>query len=195
MHHFWGAAAGDSRGPDAVVMSGTLTPGGPQKFYFECTKLARVAGAVAVVDAQGAPLIEALKARPSLVKPNRSELAATFGRDLKNENDVRRAMRQLGERGAERVVVTSGKSPSLAFDGQSFWKIFNSAITAINPIGSGDAFTAGLVCRLLRGDDLGEACRWAAATGAANALTLMAGEVNRKDVERLARKVELRKLR
>ena len=60
-----------------------------------------------------------------------------------------------------------------------------------NPIGSGDAFTAGLVWRLLRGDDLGEACRWGAAAGAANALTLMAGEVNKEAVECLASEVKI----
>jgi threonine aldolase len=37
------------RGPDAVLMSGTLTPGGPPTFYFHCTKLARAAGALAGV--------------------------------------------------------------------------------------------------------------------------------------------------
>ena len=64
----------------------------------------------------------------------------------------------------------------------------------MNPIGSGDAFTAGLVWRLLRGEDLGEACRWAGAAGAANALTLMAGEVHLKDVERLAAEVRVEAL-
>ena len=49
-------------------------------------------------------------------------------------------------------------------------------VRVVNPIGSGDAFTAGLVSRLVRGDDLGEACRWGTAVGAANALTPMAGE-------------------
>jgi tagatose 6-phosphate kinase len=61
----------------------------------------------------------------------------------------------------------------------------------VNPIGSGDAFTAGLVASLLRGDDLGEACRWGAATGAANALTIMAGDVRREDVQRLVQGVKL----
>jgi sugar/nucleoside kinase (ribokinase family) len=42
------------------------------------------------------------------------------------------------------------------------------------------------VVSLLRGEDLGEACRWASAAGAANALTLLAGEVRREDVEQLA---------
>jgi fructose-1-phosphate kinase PfkB-like protein len=44
----------------------------------------------------------------------------------------------------------------------------------------------------LRGDDLGEACRWGAAAGAANALTPMPGELNRKDVTWLAKEVRVR---
>jgi tagatose 6-phosphate kinase len=178
----------------AVVMSGTITPGGPPNFYLECVRLAHEAGALSVVDAQGAPLIEALKARPGVVKPNRSELAATVRQELKSEPDVRRAMRELCERGAQRVVITSGKQPSLAYDGRTFWRISSPPVLAVNPIGSGDAFTAGLTWRLLRGDDFGEACRWAAAAGAANALTLMAGEVNRKDLKRLASQVQVRRL-
>jgi fructose-1-phosphate kinase PfkB-like protein len=50
------------------------------------------------------------------------------------------------------------------------------------------------VWRLLLGEDLGEACRWASASGAANALTLMAGEVHRADVERLAAEVRVEAL-
>jgi tagatose 6-phosphate kinase len=97
------------------------------------------------------------------------------------------AMRELAERGAGKVVVTAGKEASLAFDGRRFWKIAAPQVAAKNPIGSGDAFTAALVWRLVRGDDLGEACRWGSAAGAANALGLMPGDVEREEVERLAR--------
>jgi tagatose 6-phosphate kinase len=175
----------------AAVMSGTLAPGGPADFYFQCVQMAREAGALSVVDAQGATLAQALKARPGLVKPNRAELAATVGRELTDEAAARKAMVELFERGAERVVVTAGKDPALAFDGRQFWRVAAPRITAVNPIGSGDAFTAGLVWRLLRGNSLGEACRWASATGTANALTLMAGEVERADVERLVKEVRV----
>jgi tagatose 6-phosphate kinase len=178
----------------AVVMSGTLTPGAPADFYFECTRVARAAGVVSLVDAQGPALFEALKAKPSLVKPNRAELAATVGRAVKNQAAVVSAMRELRELGAERVVVTAGKEPTLAFDGRNVWRVHGPRILAVNPIGSGDAFAAGLVWRLLRGDDLGEACRWASATGAANALTLMAGEVDRAEVIRLAKRTLVERL-
>ena len=170
----------------AVVMSGSLAPGGPADLYARCVQLARAAGALSITDAQGPPLLAALGARPGLVKPNRHELAATAGRELKDDADVKSAMRALGDRGAERVVVTSGKDSVLAFDGRTFWRAEPPRIAAVNPIGSGDAFTAGLVWRLLKGDDLGESCRWACASGAANALTLMAGEVEKRDVDRLA---------
>jgi tagatose 6-phosphate kinase len=175
----------------AVVMSGTLTPGGPPDFYARCLRLAHEAGALTVVDAQGPALTEALSAGPGLVKPNRSELSATLGHDLRDEKALISAMREMQGRGAQRVVVTAGSEPTLAFDGVQFWRARAPKITALNPIGSGDAFTAGLVWRLLRGDDLGEACRWAVAAGAANALTLMAGEVDRKEVERLAAEVSV----
>ena len=179
-------------GSRAVVMSGTIASGAPVTLYCDCVRLAENAGAVSVVDARDAAMTETLKAKPGLVKPNRLELAATVGRTLKSEADVMRAMRELHERGAQRVVVTAGREPALVFDGRVFQRIITPRIKVVNPIGSGDAFAAGVVWRLLRGDDLGEACRWGAAAGAANALTPMPGELHRRDVTRLVKEVRVR---
>jgi tagatose 6-phosphate kinase len=175
-------------------MSGTLTPGGPVDFYRRCTQWGREAGALAIVDTQGPVLIEALKAGPGLVKPNRAELAATVGHTLDDDSEVISAMTELHAKGAQRVVVTAGKEPTLASDGQAVWRIRTPRISPVNPIGSGDAFTAGLAWRLVRGDDLGEAGRWAAAAGAANALTTMTGEVDPKEMTRLASEVMVERL-
>jgi tagatose 6-phosphate kinase len=181
------------RGCRAVVMSGTIPRGGPVNLYFQCAQMANQAGIITVVDAQGTPLAEALKAKPGLVKPNRAELASTLNRELEDESALRRAMAELHERGAQRVIVTAGREPTWAFDGHGYWKIWPPQIKPVNPIGSGDSFTAGLVWRLLRGDDLGEAARWGSATGAANALTPMPGEVDREAVEALAKEVRVEK--
>jgi tagatose 6-phosphate kinase len=177
----------------AMVMSGTIVTGGPMNLYSECTRLAENAGALSVVDGQGSALLEALPAKPGLVKPNRTELAATLALDLEDDVSIRQAMRELVERGAQRVVVTAGKEATLALDWKIFWQVMPPRIKTVNPIGSGDACTAGLVSRLVRGDDLVEACRWGTAAGAANALRSMPGEVNREDVERLVREIEVRK--
>jgi len=173
----------------AAVMSGTIPRGGPADFYAICVRLAHEANALTAVDAQGLPLRQALAAKPGLVKPNRAELAATVGRDLPDLASVQDAMRELCDLGAQRVVVTAGSEPTLAFDGRHFWRVTSPALHPANPIGSGDSFTAALVWRCLRGDDLGEACRWGQAAGAANAMTLMPGDLKAADVERLARNI------
>ncbi|HEX5399614.1 MAG TPA: hexose kinase [Verrucomicrobiae bacterium] len=179
-------------GCQAVVMSGSIASGCPATLYRDCTVLANKAGALSVVDAQGAALTATLAANPGLVKPNRTELAHTIGRKLQSQADVLRAMQKLHERGAQRVIVTAGREPTLAFDGKVFWRVIPPRIHVVNPIGSGDAFTAGVVWRLLGGDDLGEACRWGAAAGAANALTPMPGDLRRRDVARFLKDVRIR---
>jgi tagatose 6-phosphate kinase len=179
---------------EAVVMSGSLTPGGPVDFYRMITEQANARGILSIVDAQGPPLIEALMAKPGLVKPNRLELSATVQRSLDNEAAVISAMDEVRKRGARRIVVTAGKSAILAMDNDALWRIHSPVIEAVNPIGSGDSFTAGLVWRLTQNESLGEACRWAAAAGAANALSVMPGDVDKRDVERLLGEVKIQRL-
>jgi tagatose 6-phosphate kinase len=185
---------GRVQGCKAVVMSGTITPGGPVDFYKRCTQMGNQAGSLTVVDAKGFLLIESLNARPGLVKPNCAELSVSLGRKVATQAAVIRAMHELHDRGAERVVVTAGRGPALAFDGRSLWRVFPPAVRALNPIGSGDSFTAAMVYRLVRGDQLSEACRWGSAAGAANALSAMPGDLNRNDVQRLRRNVRVERL-
>jgi tagatose 6-phosphate kinase len=173
--------AGKARG---LVLSGTLTTGGPEDFYERCVRLGHENSLLTVVDAKGVALERALAERPGLVKPNVSELAMTVGRVLRDEGAVIGAMRELGERGAERVVVTAGGGPVLAWDRDGVWRVSIPRVKVVNPIGSGDSFTAALVWRLLSGDELGRACCWGAAAGVANAMEWMAGEVHRAAVER-----------
>ena len=79
----------------ALVMSGTVVTGGPLNLYFDCAQLAESAGVLSVVDGQGKALLEALPAKPALVKPNRTELAVTLGLELKDDAGVRKAIHQI----------------------------------------------------------------------------------------------------
>ena len=178
----------------AIILSGTLTQGGPADFYFRCVRESNQVGILSVVDAKGESLDRALDAHPSLVKPNRSELEASVGRKLKSERALRKAMQELVDRGAGSVVVTGGAEATLAFDGTSFWRIHPVRLKAVNPIGSGDSFTAALVSSLLRGEDLGEACRWGTAAGGANTLSLMPGELTLKKVREIGPLIHVERL-
>jgi tagatose 6-phosphate kinase len=186
-----GIIEGRVSGCEALIMSGTIASGGPPDLYARCVCLARDAGALSVVDASGTALLEALKTGPGLVKPNRAELQVTVGRELSDEKAVMEGMRELSKRGAQRVVVTAGADPALAYDGKHFWRISSPPVRVVNPIGSGDAFTAALTWRLTVGEDLGTACAWGSAAGAANAMTTMAGEVRPQDVNALLSRVQV----
>jgi 1-phosphofructokinase family hexose kinase len=179
---------------DALVCSGTIASGGPVDLYAQCLRLRPSAGTLAVVDATGAALTATLPWAPDVVKPNLKELESTVGRSLSDEASRLAAMAELQARGARRVVVTAGAEPTLALEGHAAWRITGTRVHAVNPIGSGDSATAALTWRLLQGDNLGEACRWAAAAGAANALTVMAGELALEDLHRLAAAVQVERL-
>lgn len=172
-------------GARALVMSGTLTPGAPQDFYARCVRLAAQAGVPTVIDARGQPLLEAVGERPTVVKHNRAELLATLGISDDSAAAVREGMRLLLARGAGAVVVTMGADGALTACGDAMWRIHAPRIDAVNAVGAGDSFAAGLTVGLVDGQTLPEACRLGAACGAADAITPLAGDVNYDDVRRL----------
>ena len=174
----------------ALVLSGTLTPGAPQRFYADCVSLAGVSVPV-ILDATGEPLDGALERRPTVVKVNRAELSQTLDADVDDEDAVRGAMRQMVVRGARWVVVTAGTRPTYLTDGRRFFVARTPAVETVNPIGSGDAFAAGLSAGLSRGQDVPESIALAASCAAANAKTSDAGHVHREDVDRLTSQVRV----
>jgi 1-phosphofructokinase family hexose kinase len=167
----------------SLVLSGTLAPGAGEDFYAECCRLA--AGLPIVLDAKGESLMRALPQRPMIVKPNRAELAATMGIDPNDDDALRRAMVELVHRGAQWAIITMGKRGAMISDGKSFWKMDAIKVPAISPIGSGDAFSAGLASAVAAGRDVPDACRLAAACAAANTLIPGAGFLRFEDIKRL----------
>ena len=108
-----------------------------------------------------------------------------MGEALDDDAALRRAMNQLHVRGAQWVIITMGKNGAAASDGKSFWTIPAIPVHAISPIGSGDAFAAGLAAGIAAGREVIDACRLAAACAAANTLTLGPGNLKIDDVRRL----------
>jgi tagatose 6-phosphate kinase len=176
----------DSAGEASMlVLSGTLARGAPVDFYARCVAQASAHGVGTIVDAAGEPLRLAIGARPLIVKPNRDELARTLGPDssMASSTDTSidaglcDAMRRVVASGAQWVVVTLGADGAIASDGNGFWRVTVPSIKAVNPIGSGDSFAAGLAVAMTRGEALPAALALAAACGVANAMTPVAGHV------------------
>lgn len=175
----------------ALVLSGTLAPGSGNDFYARCCALAAELNVPVILDAKAEPLLLALAARPLVVKPNRAELAATLGYELGTEAALRRAAGELAAKGAGWVVITMGKDGAFVSDGHQVWDIPAIAVKAISPIGSGDAFSAGLAAEVAAGKDVPEACLLGAACAAANTLIAGAGYLKLEDVNRLRTQAKL----
>jgi 1-phosphofructokinase family hexose kinase len=175
---------------DAVVaISGKLPAGAPDEAYARICEIVRDRGGRVILDAPGKPLLCALAFEPAVVKINDVELLATVGGD-----DLLAACRDLLGRGAGAVCITRGSKSAFYVDGEQVLELFPPSIRAVNPVGSGDAVTAGLAVALNGGGGAAKALVLGMACGAANALNLMSGYLKPEDVERLKERVRIDRL-
>jgi tagatose 6-phosphate kinase len=119
---------------------------------------------------QGRQLVNAVAARPFVVKVNRDELEAVKKID-----------------GAEWLVISDGARRVTVRHGAEQFCLRPPRVKAVNTIGCGDAMFAGMAVALSRGELMEEAIRFGVACGAANALTAEPGHVRRANVRRLLR--------
>jgi 1-phosphofructokinase family hexose kinase len=181
---------------DAFILSGSLPPGADDGFYLQCLRRARAPRPrVIILDTRGEPLRRALAHDgPFVVKLNRDELAVTVAAEPCTDDEVLRAMRQITPAGGA-AVTTSGAHGILASDSQHrAWRLRPPTVRADSAVGSGDAFAAGLAVATLDGQPLPHACVLAAACGAANAMTPLAGHLRATDVQSLATRVSVEDL-
>ena len=157
----------------ALVISGTLPPFALETFYRSFVHEAVAQRLPVIIDSHKAPLLHLLPERPLLVKLNWHELETTFQHTLKTEQQLKRDMQKLIALGAQNVVITQGaKAAYLLTQDGAFYRMLPPQLTeVVNPIGSGDCTTAGLVCKLMKGRPLPEALAFGLACGTANAMT------------------------
>jgi 1-phosphofructokinase family hexose kinase len=184
---FAAAFAEEAAGAGVAALSGSLPEGAPATFYRDLAAKAR--GSV-VLDARGPELLEALAARPFLVKPNRRELGETLGRELPDDRALEAAMAEILERGARWIVVTDGVGP-VRVRGEGRAAAFRPpAVRAVNPIGCGDCLAAGVAFGLSQGRDPVEAVRLGIAAAADKLGQVLPAGVDPGRVARLADRVE-----
>ena len=169
-----------------VSISGKLPAGTPVDAYAQIARMVADQGGRVILDAPGEPLLLALEHKPFIVKINDVELLQTVGGD-----DLMAACRDLMQHGAHAALITRGSRSAFYMDGTQTLEILPPGIEAINPVGSGDAVTAGMAVDLSRGKDMSEALITGMACGAANALNLVSGLLTPGDVRRLRSEVQI----
>lgn len=138
-------------GPDSLfVLSGSLPPGAPAEAYATLIARLRAKGARVYVDASGPALARALDAKPNLAKPNHHEiLDLEPGADESLEAIVRAAEKRAGPDMA--LSVSLGSRGALWCSTTECLHVPPAPVKAINLVGAGDTFLAGLVYGELEG--------------------------------------------
>ena len=173
-------------GDSIVTVSGRLPAGAPADAYARIASHVSWSGGKIILDAPGEPLLLALDHEPFMVKINDAELLQTIGGD-----DLIDACLQIIGRGARSVLVTRGARSAFFVDERQTLELFPPQIEAINPVGSGDAVTAGIAVALSEGKTVSEALIDGMACGAANALNIISGMLKYEDVRCLCLEVRI----
>lgn len=96
------------RHDDIVVLAGSLPVNAPADTYRVWGDACREKGAKVILDSDGAGMVEGVKAKPFLIKPNSEELSHLMGRALDSQQELTAAARELLQTGVQKVIVSMG---------------------------------------------------------------------------------------
>lgn len=169
----------------ALAFSGSLPPGAPTDGYARIARIAATRSIPVLADTYGPALAAVLAERPAVVKVNAAEAGGAAGLTIGDAASAVAAARVLRGRGAAAVIVTLGIAGAVVVTATGEARLVPPDIQGAYPVGSGDAFLAGLAAAVVRGETLVEAARYGIAAGIANALVPGVGELDPASAERL----------
>ena len=181
-------------GADVVTISGSMPKGVPEDLYCELIRRCRKAGVPVLLDTSGNRLITAAKEKPSLIKPNEDEIFQLTGHRFTAREEAVPALKQLYDTGIPYVVLSLGAEGALLACGDGVYYGKPPAITPKNTVGCGDSMVAGFAVSFARHMPVTEGFRMALAVSAASALSLLTGDFDPSDYERLFPLVTIEKL-
>ncbi|PPE04140.1 1-phosphofructokinase [Williamsoniiplasma lucivorax] len=160
---------------DIVVLTGSVARGISSTIYQELGQLANEKDAIFICDANKELLLNALKAKPYLIKPNLEEICSTLNLEFKpkmNLEEIKPMVRQLQTLGAQNILVSMGSQGSLFFDNKkNIYKVGIAHGELMNSVGAGDSMLAGFVYGLAKKLTIEQTLQYAAASGGATAFT------------------------
>ena len=179
-----------------LVLAGSIPPPSDPAIYVQLILGAGVEGALVALDADG-PVVRAVLeagARPALVKLNEHELSRLVGSPVVSEADVIAGAERIRAYGVRNVVVTRGSNPAIALTSAGDFRVHVPAISVESAVGAGDAFLAGLLLGLKRGDRWERALALGAAAGSACCLTQGTQLCRERDVWQLQARVQVERI-
>lgn len=169
---------------DWCVLAGSIPHSLPQNTYEEIMKKLCGKNVDFVVDACGDLLLNTLKYKPFLIKPNVDELGQIAGKKLNDDAAIIGAAKDLQKQGAKNVLVSMGADGAILVDSKGSTVYMPPfAINAVDTVGAGDSMVAGFIYGMLHGYDMEKALRFSCACGAATASVI--GIAQTDDIKKL----------
>ena len=145
------AKLGNLREGDILVLSGEVPPSMPADTYARILVRLQDKGVRVVIDAPKDVLIDSLRYRPFLIKPNDDEIAQIFDCDASDESILFAAAAELQKQGAGNVLISRGPRGAVMLDATGArYAGENPEGELVNPVGAGDSMVAGFLAGLDR---------------------------------------------
>ena len=124
-----------------------------------------------MIDTTGDDLLQALKHRPLLVKPNNHELADLYQTTFESIDDIIEHGKKLLAEGAKNVLISMAGDGALLIteDGTYQSNVLKRELK--NSVGAGDSMIAGFIGQYAKTQDSVEAFKWGVACGSATAFS------------------------
>lgn len=119
------------------------------------------------------------KIRPDFVKINKTELLQTFGSGSAHEREI---IKELSKKYNNTFIITSGEGSTLISQSGNLFEMESEKLEAINPIGCGDSFNAGIAEGIIKNFTLQQAAEKGRDYAAKNALSLHPGWIKNNEV-------------
>lgn len=163
----------------SVVISGSRFEGFSEKIIPFMVKEAKKQNCLVVADYRKEDLKNSFispSVHPDYIKINEEEFFETFG-DQKN---LEEGLKEISSEYHCVFIISRGARPTLVAESGRIFTVESSMIEAVNPIGCGDAMTAGLTQGILEGLPLKEAIEKGRDYAALNALNIHPGYIRKK---------------
>ena len=174
---------------DTLILAGSIPKTMPDDVYERMMERIRFKNVRIVVDATKKLLVNSLKYKPFLIKPNRQELSEIFGVEVKTEEDIVHYAKELQKMGARNVLISLGGDGAMLIDEEgNKHKAGVLKEKVLNTVGSGDSMVAGFVAGYEKTGDYAYALKLGSVCG--NATAFLPGLATKEKINELLEKFE-----
>lgn len=158
---------------DFVILSGSIPKNIDNNIYEKICEILNEKGITFIVDSTQELLINVLKYKPFLIKPNKEELKETVKRNIHTKEDIINSAKTLQEMGAQNVLVSLGNDGAILLtqEGKTYYSEAPIG-QVVNTVGSGDSMVAGFLAGYYKTKDYEYALKMGVSAGSASAFSV-----------------------